>query len=132
MSNSKANLAAADAAGIRFVSRLPRSFDYEADALSQPAGAFKALRYCSERSRRLPAAKRPSFRGAEAGIDVVGPDKVARRFRLLYVYGSEEAGAARASRDKLLARAEDALARIQRGLSAKARQGPERVERRVE
>ena len=46
--------------------------------------------------------------------------------------GSEEAGAAQASRAKLLSRAEDALARIARGLEAKRRQDPDsRVERRV-
>ena len=128
---TKANLAAADAAGIRFVSRLPRSFDYEAAALARPEDAWRPLRYCSQRSSRLPPAERPTFRGAEAGIDVVGPDKVARRFRVLYVYGSEEAGAARASRAKLLARAEDNLARIARGLAAKPRQDPEKVDRRV-
>jgi transposase len=128
---TKANLAAADAAGIRFVSRLPRSFDYEADALAQPPAEWKPLHYCSERSRRLAPAKRPSFRGAEASIDMAGPDKITRSFRVLYVYGSEEAGAAQASRAKLLSRAEDALARIARGLEAKPRQDPERVERRV-
>lgn len=128
---TKANLAAADAAGIRFCSRLPRSFDYEADALAQPEDAWRPLRYCSQRSRRLAPPKRPTFRGAEATIDVTGPDKAVRTFRVLYVYGSEEAGAARASRAKLLARAEDHLARIARGLEAKPRQDPEKVERRV-
>jgi transposase len=128
---TKANLAAADTARIRFVSRLPRSFDYESDALARPEGAWQALRYCSERSKRLPSSERPSFRGAEATIAVTGPDKVPRTFRVLYIYGSEEAGAARASRAKLLARAEDALARIARGLDKKPHQNPERVERRV-
>ena len=33
---------------------------------------------------------------------MVGPDKITRRFRVLYIYGSEEAGAARASRARLL------------------------------
>jgi transposase len=128
---TKANLAAADAASIRFVSRLPRSFDYEPDALGLPDGDWRKLTYCSARSRRLPNQQRPTFRGAEATIDMVGPDKTARTFRVLYIYGSEEAGAARASRAKLLTRAEDALARITRGLAAKPRQDPEAVERRV-
>ncbi len=99
---TKANLAAADASGIRFVSRLPRSFDYETDALAQPNDAWRTFTYRAERSRRLPPAERPTFRGAEATIDMVGPDKVARRFRVLYIYGSEEAAAARASRARLL------------------------------
>jgi transposase len=128
---TKANLAAADASGIRFVSRLPRTFDYESDALAQPKGAWRTLIYRAERSRRLPSAGRPTFCSAEAAIDMVGPDMVARRFRVLYIYGSEEAGAAQASRARLLARAEDALAHIQRGLAARPRQDPEAVARRV-
>jgi hypothetical protein len=128
---TKANLAAADSAGIRFLSRLPRSFDYEPDALAQPDASWQPLRYCSTRSRRLPPAERPTFRGAEATIEITGPDKVTRTFRVLYIYGSEEAAAARASRAKLLARAEDNLTRIARGLAAKPRQDPEKLERRV-
>ncbi|MGH9010870.1 MAG: IS1634 family transposase, partial [Acidimicrobiia bacterium] len=128
---TKANLAAADASGIRFVSRLPRSFGYEDAALAVPEGDWRPLAYCSERSRRLPRATRPTFAGTEADIEMVGPDKITRRFRLLYVRGSEEAAAARANRAKLLARAEDALARIARGLAAKPRQDPEKLERRV-
>jgi hypothetical protein len=128
---TKANLAAADAAGTRFVSRLPRSFDYEPDALAQPEEAWRPLRYCSARARRLPPGQRPTFRGAEATIEVTGPDKVTRTFRTLYVHGSEEAAAARASRAKLLARAEEDLGRIAGGLAARPRQDRQRVERRV-
>lgn len=128
---TKPNLAAADAAGIRFVSRLPRSFDYEPDALAVSDTDWRKLTYCSARSRRLPVPKRPTFRGAEATIEMTGPDRIARTFRVLYIHGSEEAGAARASRAKILARAEDALARIARGLAARPRQDPETVERRV-
>ena len=128
---TKPNLAAADAAGIRFVSRLPRSFDYEPDALAVPDADWRKLTYCSARSWRLAVPKRPTFRGAEATIEMTGPDKIARSFRVLYIYGSEEAGAARASRAKILARAEDALARIARGLAARPRQDPEAVERRA-
>jgi hypothetical protein len=84
---TKANLAAADGAGIRFVSRLPRTFDYETDALAQPEAAWRTLIYRAERSRRLPPAQRPNFRGAEATIDMAGPDKIARRFRVLPNFG---------------------------------------------
>ena len=55
---------------------------------------------------------------------MVGPDGVARRFRVLYIYGSEEAaGAARAVPAWLLRRAEDALACIAR-LTAKLHKTP--------
>jgi uncharacterized protein DUF4277/DDE family transposase len=125
------NLAAADAAGIRFVSRLPRSFAYEDDALALDPSAWRPLRYCSERSARLPKHRRPTWEGAEGTIDVVGPDKVARSFRVLYVRGSEEADAARSSRARLLARAEESLARIERGLGARPCRDAEKVARRV-
>jgi hypothetical protein len=128
---TQANLAAADASGIRFVSRLPRTFDYETDALALPARAWRPLRYTSARSRRRPPGQRPGFRGAEATIEIAGPDKIARTFRLLYLYGSEEADAARTSRAKLLARAEDRLSVIARGLVRARHQDPDRVQRRV-
>ena len=125
------NLAAADQAGIRFVSRLPRSFAYEDDALALDPSAWRPLRYGSERSARLPKARRPTWEGAEGTIDVVGPDRVARSFRVLHVRGSEEADAARSSRARLLARAEDSLARIERGLQARPCRDGEKVARRV-
>ena len=128
---TKPNLAAADAAAIRFVSRLPRSFEYEDTALALAGECWRSLSYCSERSRRLPRTQRPTFAGADGSIEMTGPDHITRRFRLLYVRGSEEAGAARASRAKLLARAETALETIARGLITKPRQDYERVARRV-
>lgn len=128
---TKANLAAADKSKIRFVSRLPRSFGYEDAALAVPEADWRPLTYSSERSRRLPKAKRPTFAGVEADIEMIGPDKITRRFRVLYVRGSEEADAARTSRAKLLARAEDTLASIARGVETKPGQDPEKVERRI-
>ena len=119
-------------AGIRFVSRLPRTFDYETDALGPARRALADPQLSCPAGQAAPTGwQRPSFRGAESTIEMVGPDKIARRFRVLYIYGSEEAGAARASRARLLSHAEDALASIARGLADKPRQDPERVERRV-
>lgn len=128
---TKANLAAADIAKIHFVSRLPRTFGYEADALTTPPEAWKPLAYCSQRQTRLAKAKRHTFSGAEAAIELTGDDKVTRSFRVLYVRGSEEAGAAASSRARILARAENALEGIARGLSSRPRQDPEKVSRRV-
>lgn len=128
---TKPNLAAADGAKIRFVSRLPRSFGYEDDALATPPSAWRGLTYCSQRSARLPKGRRPTFTGTESAIEVIGEDKVARRFRVLYVRGSEEAAAAATSRAKLLNKAEDALARIAAGVAARPRQDPEKLSRRV-
>jgi transposase len=128
---TKDNLAAADDGRMKFVSRLPRSFGYEDDALALPPSAWKPLRYSSGRSRRLVPHKRPSFKGAEASIEVTGTDKTLRRFRVLYVLGSEEADAARSSRARLLARAEKALESIANGLAKRPHQNSERVGRRI-
>jgi hypothetical protein len=128
---TRANLAAADAAGMSFVSRLPRSFGYEEAALALPEGAWGPVGYRSGRTARLPAGRRPSFSGAEGTIEMTGPDKVARRFRVLYVRGSEEAAAARANRDKLLCRAEAALAKMATGLAKRPQRDVEKVARRA-
>jgi len=68
---TKSNLAAADAAGIRFVSRLPRSFDCESHAVAQPEDSWRTLAYLAERGRRLLPADRPSYRGAR--LEPLGP-----------------------------------------------------------
>ena len=128
---SGANLAAADAAGIRLVSRLPRSFGYEERALALAPDRWRRLAYRSARAARLPPAARPTFVGCEDSLELRGPDGVSRRFRVLYVRGSEEAGAAAASRATLLERATAALARIARGLAVRPRQDREAVVRRV-
>ena len=128
---TRENLAAADAAGMSFVSRLPRRFGYEAGALALPEGSWKPIAYCSERSARLQKGRRPSFSGAEATIEMTGPDKLPRRFRVLYIYGSEEAGAARANRDKLVSRAEAALAKMTTSLAKRPHQDVEKVARRA-
>jgi transposase len=128
---TRANLAAADAAGMSFVSRLPRNFGYEVAALALPEQAWAPVAYCSERSARLAKGRRPSFSGAEGTIEMTGPDKVARRFRVLYVHGSEEAAAARANRDKLLSRAEAALAKMAASLDKRHHRDMEKVARRA-
>jgi len=123
---SSANLVAADTAGIHVVARLPRSFGYEGAALAAAPGSWRRLAYGSARAARLAPDARPTFSGHEDGMVIGG-----RPFRVLHVRGSEEAGAARTSRERLLGRATEALERIARGLAARPRQGREAVERRV-
>jgi hypothetical protein len=126
------NLAACMHAGVHFVARLPRSFGYEDDALQLEPQQFQALRYCSERARRLPPARRPQFRGAEGTLEVALSGQDRMRLRVVYVIGSEERDAARKSRTKLLAQAEQELATIARGLrQGGRRQAPAQIARRV-
>lgn len=125
------NLSAAHGAGMRFVARLPRSFGYEQDALDIPAETYRRLRYVSERAKRLPAARRPTFDGAEGRITLRSKEDGELPLRVIYVIGSEERDAARVSRAKMLARAEETLARIQRGLKVRTKESAESVTRRV-
>ena len=103
------------------MSRPPRTYGYETDALAQPDEAWQTLTYCA-RAKRLAPGERPSS-GRGGPIDMVGPDGVARHFRVVYIYGSEEAGAARPA-GPAARPAEDALAGIERGLTTKPRQTP--------
>ncbi len=129
---TKPNLAACVQVGVHFVARLPRSFGYEDDALHLEPEQFQALRYCSERAHRLAPGRRPRFWGAEGTLEVAlsGQDRV--RLRVVYVIGSEERDAARKSRTKLLAQAEQELETIARGLhTGGRRQAPAQLSRRV-
>lgn len=128
---TKDNLAACDQAGTRFVARLPRSFDYEATALGLEDSRWRLLDYCSERARRRPPAERPTFVGAEGSIEISIDKKTTASFRVLYVIGSEERDAARASRARLLGRAEEELSRVARGLKRRPSEDPEKLCRRV-
>lgn len=125
------NLSVAHTAGMRFVARLPRSFGYEPDALDTPAQKYRRLRYLSQRAQNLPSKQRPTFDGAEASITLRSKEHGDLPFRVIYVIGSEERDAARASRAKLLHRAEEALASIQRGLTTRKNETVESVARRV-
>lgn len=129
---TKDNLAACCQSGVRFVARLPRTFNYEPAALALEEAAYSRLRYCSERARRLPPARRPYFEGAEGRLTItVGKQKQPLDLRVLYVIGSEERQATRVNRAKLLARAEQKLTRIARGLITRPAKTVEEAQRRV-
>jgi hypothetical protein len=126
------NLAACVHAGVHFVARLPRTFGYEDNALQLEPAQFQTLRYCSARAHRLPAVRRPRFWGAEGSLEVAVSGQDRMRLRVVYVIGSEEREAARTSRAKLLAQAEQELETIARGLrQGGRRQAPAHVVRRV-
>ena len=109
------NLAACERAHMQFIARLPRSYGYEETALALEPGSFTKLTYCSDRGRRLPLSKRPTFKGAEGHLNI-RVDGENLKLRVLYVIGSEERQAAQNSRARLLARAEQSLERIAQGI----------------
>lgn len=124
------NLAACEQAQMQFIARLPRSYGYEETALALDPRGFRKLNYCSERARRLPLAKRPTFAASEGSLKIHGAGSELN-LRVLYVIGSEERQAARHSRARLLARAEQDLQRIANGLVIRPAKDLEKLSRRV-
>ncbi|MHB8508559.1 MAG: IS1634 family transposase [Candidatus Dormibacteria bacterium] len=127
---SNDNLAACERAQMQFIARLPRSYGYEETALALEPDRFSKLTYCSERARRLPLSKRPTFKGAEGNLNIC-VDGVNLNLRVLYVIGSEERQAARKSRTRLLAKAEQSLERIANGIAGRPAKDLEKLQRRV-
>jgi transposase len=126
-------LCAADRAGLRFICPLRTVTGFRARFLAEVGfEALRPLRYASERERRLPAAQRTRYRGALRPFEVEDPETGDRRgFRVAYVHSSEEAREVRAARERALHKAEDALARIERGLGGRHYKTKAQVERRL-
>ena len=79
--------------------------------------ALRALDYVAERQRDLPPELRTRYRGALRDYEITDPETgQPLRLRVAYVHSSEEARELAAARERALSKAEDALARVQRGL----------------
>jgi hypothetical protein len=94
--------------------------------------ALRPLRYVAERERRLPPERRTVYRGALRDWFVTDPQNgEQRRFRCAYIHSSEEAEETALARERALAKAEELLGRVARGLGGRFYRTPEDVERRV-
>jgi len=126
-------LCAADQAGLRFVVPLRTVSGFRERFLSEVGHeALRPLRYLSERERRLPPARRTRYRGALRSFEVEDPETGERRsFRVAYIHSSEEAREVGAARERALAKAEDALRRIERGLGGRHYKTKAQVDRRL-
>jgi hypothetical protein len=105
------------------------------DCLPSPAEvgfeALHPLRYASERERPAPPGERSSYRGALHPFEVRDPESgELRRLRVAYVHSSEEAREVAAARERALRKAEEALARIERGLGGRHYKTKTQVDRR--
>jgi len=126
-------LCEADRAGVRFIAPLRAVTGFRERFLAEVGDdALRPLRYVSERERRLPPAKRTRYRGALRPFEVADPESgERRRWRVAYIHSSEEEREIGAARERALAKAEAALARIARGLGGRHYQTKAQVERRV-
>lgn len=126
-------LCAADRAGVRFVCPLREELGFRARFLAEVGfQALRPLRYVAERERTLPRGRRTRYRGCLRPLAVRDPASGAEhRFRVAYIWSSEEAASVRAARERALATAEAALVRVQRGLGGRHYRTRAKVEARV-
>jgi hypothetical protein len=107
--------------GLRFIVPLRASTGFRERYLTDDGpGALSPLGYIAERQRDLPAERRTRYRGALRGWEIVDPETgQPLRLRVAYIHSSEEAREVAAARERALTKAEDALARVQRGLGGR-------------
>jgi transposase len=115
------NLCAADRAGLRFVVPLRDASGFGERFLAEVGHqGLHRLDYLADRQRQLAAARRTRYRGALHPFQVTDPDTGQRhRLRVAYIWSSEEANSVADGRERALARAEQALGKVQRGLGGR-------------
>jgi Domain of unknown function (DUF4277)/Transposase DDE domain len=126
-------LCRADRAGLRFVVPLRSETRFRERFLAEVGiEALRPLRYRSERELRLPPARRTRYRGALRPFEASDPETGRlHRFRCAYIHSSEVEREVKAARERALERAEDALARVRRGLGGHHYKTKAQVDRRV-
>lgn len=126
-------LLAADRAGLRFLCPLRSVTGFAARFLAEVGfDALRPLRYVSQRERSLPPARRTRYRGCLRQWEVADPEGgKRRRFRVAYIWSSEEARSVAEGRERALAKAEQALTRVRRGLGGRHYPRQKEVEVRV-
>lgn len=125
-------LCAAERAGLHFVVPLREASGFRARFLEEVGHRrLRPIAYLARRERHLAEAQRTRYRGALRPWTVIDPETgTERRFRVAYIWSSEEEASVREARERALAAAEEALARVQRGLGTSyrtAKQVHERV-----
>lgn len=126
-------LLAADQAGLRFLCPLRAQTGFAGRFLDEVGhAALRPVRYASRRECRLPAARRTRYRGTLRAWELTDPETGAqRRFRVAYIWSSEEARSVAEGRERALRTAEQALVRVQRGLGGRHYPTRKEVEARV-
>jgi transposase len=129
---SEGNLRALIADRISFLAPLPVSWGYQERYLKELSPERLApIDYVSERQRELPAEQRTRYRGAELRWPLTLADDSEVCLRALLVHSSEEQAAIRKSRARALARAEQKLERVKRGLGGRHYPDVKAVEKKL-
>jgi transposase len=127
------NLREVDRAGLRFIVPLRESTGYFDRFLSEVGhDSLKPLRHVARREQHLPPARRTRYRGALRDWQITDPDTgTVHRFRVAYIWSSEEARSVAEARERALTKAETELARVHRGLGGRHYKTAQQVQARV-
>jgi hypothetical protein len=119
--------------GLAFIVPLRASTGFRERYLTDVGpGALRALGYVAERQRDLPPQLRTRYRGALRDWQITDPQtNEPLKLRVAYIHSSEEAREVAAARERALTKAEDALARVQRGLGGRHSKTRRQVDARV-
>jgi transposase len=94
--------------------------------------ALAPFTYVCRRQRDLPPEHRTRYRGALRSWPLEDPQTAEQHtFRVAYIWSSEEERSVREGRERALSKAEESLARVQRGLGGPHYKKPDDVLRRV-
>jgi transposase len=115
------NLCAADRAGLRFVVPLREATGFAGRFLDEVGHhGLRPLDYVSRRQGSLPASRRSRYKGALRPFEAVDPDTgETRRWRVAYIWSSEEAASVAEGRERALQKAEEALTKVRNGLGGR-------------
>jgi transposase len=127
------NLCEAHRAGLRFVIPLRSDSGFQERFLKEVGQrGLRSLRYVSRRERSLPPHRRTQYRGAIRPLIVTDPQTgEQRRFRVLYVWSSEEAASVKDARQRALDKADEQLGRVRRGLGGRYYRTQEQVDAKI-
>jgi hypothetical protein len=119
--------------GLSFIVPLRASSGFRERFLAEVGHkALRKLDYVSERERELPAALRTRYRGALRDWQITDAETgEPLRLRVAYIHSSEEARETAAARERALTKAEEALARVKRGLGGRHYKTRRQVDARV-
>jgi hypothetical protein len=119
--------------GLAFIVPLRADTGFRARYLNDIGpGALRTLGYVAERQRDLSVQRRTRYRGALREWQITDPETgEALKLRVAYIHSSEQAREVAAARERALTKANDALARIQRGLGGRYYKTRRHVDARV-
>jgi hypothetical protein len=121
-----------DQAGVRFIVPLRASAGFRERFLADVGHhALRPVGYLPERQAKLAAGQRTRFKGALRDWEIPAGNAPALKLRVAYIHSSEEATQVADARERALAKAEDALARMRNGLGGRYYKTRGQVERRI-